>query len=109
MRGWNRDEALALIDTLAPSLKSVGYYIGLTGSVLIKGTSRNDLDLIVYPASTTAQDKARVAEVLTSAGLQLIAGKEAVHRKWHRSGSTDEKHVEYWELDARKIDVFFLA
>ena len=109
MSGWTRDEALTLVAALWPSLKAVGYYVGLTGSVLVKGTSRNDLDLIVYPASTTSQDKNRVVGALMDAGLTRLTGRDGVHRRWRRLGSSDEKHVEVWELDGKKVDVFFLS
>ena len=109
MSGWTRDEALTLVSALWPSLKAVGYYVGLTGSVLVKGKSRNDLDLIVYPASTTSQDKSLVVGVLMGAGLTRLTSRESVHRRWRKRGSSDEKHVEVWALGGKKIDVFFLS
>lgn len=47
---WTRDEALHLIATRLWTLAEAHeHYIGLTGSVLIKGVSSNDLDLVLYP------------------------------------------------------------
>lgn len=42
------DEALTLIRELEPKFAAAGYHLGLTGSVLYKGESEKDLDLIVY-------------------------------------------------------------
>lgn len=108
MKGWVLDDALALIRKLAERL-APQYHLALAGSVLLRGQSRNDLDLIVYPASSEAQDKDFVAKVLTEEGLKRLHDREVVHRAWRRRGSDDAKHVEVWEYKDRKLDVFFLS
>jgi hypothetical protein len=46
---WNLLNSLKLIRELWPIAERCGYYIGLTGSVMIRGWSLKDLDIIVYP------------------------------------------------------------
>jgi hypothetical protein len=42
------EDALLLIRELEPAFAAEGYHLGLTGSVLYKGESEKDLDLIAY-------------------------------------------------------------
>jgi hypothetical protein len=105
---WSLVDALDLIHKLWPKLQP-HYYIGLTGSVLREGQSPNDLDLIVYPASTQRGDKDFVARVLREAGLQRRVTVEYVHLRWRKKGSDDTKHVEVWEYGGKKVDIFFLS
>lgn len=46
---WTLPKAVELINKLNPELLKLGFYLGLTGSVLFKGESNKDLDLILYP------------------------------------------------------------
>ncbi len=48
MTGWNLDTAIPVAQLLEPIAVKHGYHIGLNGSVLYRGSSNNDLDLIVY-------------------------------------------------------------
>src|SRR4051812_17034343 len=98
---WEIIDALALISWLAAKL-APRYYVGLTGSVLLTGWSRNDLDLIIYPANSTDRDEEFVKKILREAGLSLRFDRDVVHAQWRRAGSIDEKHVEVWEYDGKK-------
>lgn len=105
---WVLDDGLTLVRDLAERLRP-RYFIGLTGSVLVKGRSFNDLDVIVYPGSSVDQDKGFVEKVLTASGLRRLHTVDVVQAKWRRHGSQDAKHVEVWEYQGKKVDVFFLA
>jgi len=105
---WDRDSGLTFILTLSELLKP-RYYLGLTGSVLIKGSSTKDMDLIVYPASSADQDKLWVEQILRGAGLKKLYDKDIVQARWRSLGSQDEKIVEVWEFEGKRVDFFFLS
>ncbi len=105
---WTRAEAIDFVAALDEKL-TPRYHVGLTGSVLIKGSSTKDLDVIVYPASTAEQDKAFVVEKFLEAGLVKIHDVEVVHARWRRLKSQDTKHVEVWAYQGKRVDVFFLT
>lgn len=108
MSEWTLEEGLEVVKWFAPALAQVGFGIGLTGSVLTKGASSKDLDIIVHPLST---DKASIAEAkiaLVLGGAECKYGRNTVTDAWRKKGSTDNKHVEIWTYQGRRIDVFFL-
>lgn len=43
------EEAITLCRELEVRLKDIGYHCGLTGSMLYKGKSTKDIDIIIYP------------------------------------------------------------
>jgi hypothetical protein len=53
---WTLQEAQLLVNELWEPCNVLGYYIGLTGSVLLNGWSANDLDLILYPSGDLYMD-----------------------------------------------------
>ena len=105
---WTIPSARLLVRSLLERLAPL-YYVGLTGSVLRNGFSGNDLDLIVYPSSSVRQDKDFVVQALVDAGLKRRSSREFVKAIWQRKGSDDEKHVEVWEYEGKKVDIFFLS
>lgn len=50
---WSLREALVLCHELETQLLLHNAHVGLTGSILFKGHSDDDLDIIVYPSKTT--------------------------------------------------------
>lgn len=105
---WTLDEGLELIRKLVDPLKNVGYSIGVTGSVLIRGSSNDDIDLLVYPLSTSIQNEELAVQTLIDFGFILKYDVEQVHTAWRKMGSTDEKHVRLFRYDGRRVDVFFV-
>lgn len=105
---WSHSEALDFIRRLSGGL-APRYYLALAGSVLLKGSSTKDLDLIVFPASTQDQDKAFVEVKLKEAGLVKLRDVESMHEGWRRKGSDDTKHVEVWEYQGKRVDFLYLA
>lgn len=90
-------------------MQTAGYHIGLTGSVLNRGESEHDLDLILYPTSTVRQDVDALENVLKRAGLEKRFDRVFIQKVWRKKGSLDTKHVEAWlDTNGRRIDIFLL-
>ena len=126
---WTLDEALTLIRELNPLLVKAGWYLGLTGSVLIKGHSEKDLDLIAYPLNTAKVDREWLYRVLVhSGGLTMKWDVASIHGFWKQAAKRaarededtgpnwmtthpiDSKHVEGWHTeDGKRIDLFILG
>lgn len=53
---WTLEQALTLIRSLQPSLRSYGFHLCLGGGVLNAGESRKDLDLYFLPLDNTGSD-----------------------------------------------------
>ncbi len=106
---WRIGEALSFLRMLWDVLEPLGYYVGLTGSVMTKGHSSNDLDIIIYPASTKKLDRARLLNGLEVAGLKQRFRRDTVVQAWRGLGSDDEKHVEVWVYQGKRVDIFFLS
>lgn len=109
MSEWTLEEGLEVVRWFAPILADCGFGIGLTGSVLTKGTSNKDLDIIVYPLCTDSVVIAEAKIALVLCGAERKYGRSTVTDAWRKKGSTDNKHVEIWTYKGRRIDVFFLT
>ena len=107
---WDLPRAFALVSDLQPDLLEAGWSAGITGSVLYKNISYNDLDLILYPLSTADRKATKKAAraVLTKHGLVPHTSVQKVRAHWRKTGSKDTKHVEVWMLERRRVDVFML-
>ena len=110
---WTIDSALTFIREIEPLLIKNGWYVGLTGSVLIKGESKHDLDLIFYPMNNGKVDRLVLYGTLDhSFGMTRKHDVSIVHRKWWKGEtySADSKHVEVWETkDGRRVDLFIMS
>ena len=105
---WRLDEAVEFVSRLAKKLRDVNYHVGITGGVLHRGLSHNDLDIIIYPASTAEMSQDDVEKILRRLGTRIYDRKH-VRDTWAAQGSRDEKHVEVWEFGGKRVDIFFLA
>lgn len=107
---WVLEEAIVLVQTLAGPLREVGWAIALAGSVLVRGESEKDLDLILFPLSTWGATVADAKRTLTTFGFVCVHSEDAVKRAWRCQGSKDTKHVEVWaDARRRRVDLFFLS
>jgi hypothetical protein len=112
---WTLADALPLLREVQAAVEPLGYHTGLVGSVITKGFSHSDLDMVIYPASIKRQAKDAVVAVLKELGMRRTHTVEKVHAAWKKMGSDDTKHVEKWmspdKLDyrGRPVDVFFLS
>ncbi len=99
---WKLDEAIQLINKISYPVNIYDYYIGLTGSVLYKGESTNDLDLIFYPKNNCHEDYRPVLAVLERE-LQLTKIEVFSFEK-----NPDHKLVFVgWDGTGKKYNFFF--
>jgi hypothetical protein len=71
-KGWLLSEAQELINAMTAKCNSYGYTVALTGSVLSKGKSDNDLDLFFLP---TGDRKALPIDMLMWIASKFGPGK----------------------------------
>ena len=109
---WTLTTALEFIVRLETHLRPIGYACGLTGSVLTKGGSSHDLDVIIYPLSTATSGSRSyygATFALQDMNLEQVFDRAFVQAQWRKKGSLDTKHVEVWrDQKNRRIDFFFL-
>jgi hypothetical protein len=108
---WVLEEVQGLLRRAEPSFTQAGYAVGLTGSVLLKGLSHKDLDLLFYPLDAGEVSKKALEKVLAEGlGWKRVFEHHQVARLWLRFGSRDTKYVETWQDQLkRRIDVFYLT
>ena len=90
----------ALLVSLEPRARKHGLTIGMCGSVLHKGVSDDDLDLIVMPLKT--QEKHSWADFYKE--LQTLGFEKWQDRTPHHPGDT--KRVLASRFDGRRVDWF---
>ena len=107
---WHLYDAVTFAQSLIPSLREAGWGCALGGSVLEHGWSGHDLDLVMFPRTTTEMNRVAMDRVLLGAGMRLVHSVRTVQAAWHKQGSFDQKHVEIWKtLEGRRVDIFVLA
>jgi hypothetical protein len=108
-RSWTLDEALNFIRNLSRVLLPHGWGVGLCGSVLTKGSSHKDLDIIIFPRDTTSMSYSKLIELLEGTGLTLKHNHMVVQEAWRKAGSRDNKIVEVWRTaNGKRVDIFLL-
>lgn len=106
---WTITEALELCRRVIPVLKDAGFSVGLTGSLIRQECSQHDVDLIVYPfQSSQNTDFSRAKATLEKFGMKPVYNREQVTAHWRKKGSLDEKWVEIWDFNGKRVDVFFM-
>lgn len=106
-RDWNLLQGLDFVRALEDHLSPAGYHVALTGSVLTEGSSRKDIDVMIFPHSTSAKDPHHVQKMLVEFGMTLRLTHEEIKAKWEEKGSTDDKKVEMWYWGSKRVDVFY--
>ena len=110
--GWDITIALEFCRELEAVLVPTGHHLAMAGSVLIAGSSNNDLDILIYPHDTSQRGTELVAEAIVIWGMVMKFDALFVRRQWQKAGSLDEKCVEVWEAPAkylhRRVDLFFV-
>lgn len=106
---WTQQEAIELLKRLEPDLAKVGFHCALGGSVLYRGTSEKDLDVIIYPHTYKKQSPPNnsIAEVV----LKLFFQAEKIKACGGESSSQerDDKEVKWLTTEGNKrVDFFFL-
>lgn len=106
---WTLEDALNLVRSTQEALTPIGWYIGLTGSVLFKGESYKDLDLIFYPKTTANIDTDALLKTLKDSGFNPWLSMDQIHAIWRSIGSNDTKNVSSWKYQGKRVDVFILS
>ena len=106
---WNLEEAIDFSRSLEEVLVPVGFHCGISGSVLIKGHSDDDLDLVVYPHSSGNICIDDLYNSFDAIGMILKSSRSKVTETWEGKGSSDMKNVEIWHTpEGKRVDVFHL-
>lgn len=100
---WQRDEALTLCERLESAivLADAGYHVALAGSVLYRGWSDKDLDVIVYVRGSVCLYRSKLNEALRIVGLTPAAAQF--------EGAHYDRLVEVWEYNGKRVDLLFLS
>lgn len=107
---WKIAEALQLVNDLQRDVNKVHWNVVLGGSVLYKGKSDKDLDLVFFPFDTSLAKVSRLQDKLEEQGWTRTHNVEQMWAHWRHKGSNDRKHVEIYRTeDGKRIDVFILA
>ena len=109
---WTLADALLFLREVQAVVEPLGFHTGILGSVVLKGSSKNDLDIVIYPALVPDEYKvsnSNVAVALVGMGMQQRYTAAQVHAAWRKQGSSDTKDVEKWEYRGKIVDIFFLA
>jgi DNA polymerase/3'-5' exonuclease PolX len=104
-RSWTIEEAIKFSSELEEHLGGV-YHVALAGSVLTKGTSSKDIDVIIFPHTNGEGRLDDIRERLTSFEMILKVDHEKVKEKWREGGSKDTKMVEIWKYGKKRVDIF---
>lgn len=109
---WSLDDARAFIDKIREAVKPAGWEVGLAGSVLEKGASKKDLDVILFPRQKVGPldlEGLRTA-LKTIPGFYPSTTVEQIHAYWRKHGSADTKHVEVWRHRVwRRVDLMIMS
>jgi hypothetical protein len=105
---WTLAKATVFVRDLSERVRPVGYDIALAGSVLKKGHSRHDLDVIIFPLSTAKEDPIALLAALQDWGMIRRFDTSTVHKAWRKRGRQDTKQVEVWEYKDKRVDLFFM-
>lgn len=106
---WTLEDALTFFRALWVALEPVGYHVGLTGGVLLRGESKKDLDVLIYPRCThDSPDIEAVKRTFTNFGMEPYFDRAFITERWRAAGSLDEKHVEGWTYAGKRVDIFFV-
>lgn len=97
----NLDEALPIIRAVETAVAPLGWHVGLTGSVLFKGSSQKDVDIVMYPHdpnSFTRASKEDVLKTLAAAGFlnQFECTAEYVNRPVTLTHRDNQRFDFFW-------------
>ncbi len=105
---WTLEKGLELVRSLERAL-APHYHAALAGGVLMRGESKHDLDVVVYPHQA---DHFELDEIHTalSTRMRLVVPQHKVAEDWRKRGITDTKHVEVWAVEGgKRVDIIILG
>lgn len=102
---WTLADALPFLREIQVLVRPLGYHVGLVGSVLTKGFSHNDLDMVLYPASSkTPQSKGNVVVALVGIGMRRI-----IRANKSRQRGVDRVRTTTSTYGGETVDILFLV
>jgi len=106
---WTLEDGLSVLRNIHAPLASAGFGIALGGSLLYRGHSKKDIDVIIFPMRKGAVKVDAAFVVLEFLGWTRWFSVETVQARWRKIGSADTKHVEVWKTpDGRRADLIIL-
>ncbi len=100
---WEFEEAVDFCRSLTEFLNPLGFGVALAGGVLIKGNSKKDLDVVIYPFKKISSNFNTMLESLPKFGLTFVRLPN------NNLGYTDDgKNVQVWDYQGKRVDLFFL-
>ncbi len=103
---WTLDEALMTVrEQIEPALAGHGWHCAIAGGVMLHGSSKHDLDLVVFPHNSSSSVVENMREALRAVGMIQTQEISDMHHKWSTRGITDRKLVEIWLNAGRRIDI----
>lgn len=96
---WNVDQGLALCADLENILKDCGAHVALGGSLMYRGFSLKDCDIVVYPH---VQGSLKVTKIISKLGDFGFVESQ--------SNGSFEKGPQIWiaEKDKKRVDFLFM-
>jgi len=104
---WERPEAIKMCSFLERYLSPLGVHIALGGSILYRGTSEHDVDIIVYPHHVPTATFSQIHQV-----FQLLIHLGFTYKKEEdTTPSTTDKPVYqlYTPKGKKRVDFFFIG
>lgn len=104
---WELADALPLLGTMNKARTKIGWFFALGGSVLYKGFSHKDLDVVCIPMNGGNYSPAKLFDFLEDdMGFDLILDAEMQRQNWDRyNGNVDTKNVLVYSLGGKRIDI----
>ena len=105
---WTRDQAFYVIERLEPIMAVLGAHVALGGSVVYRGQSCKDLDIIIYPHNKQEQEvwdtyplKEALNKFFSGSNMNDCKGFSQVR---------DGKQVSWLKTPkGKRVDFFFLS
>jgi len=100
-------QAIEICNEIEKKLAPIGYHCGLTGSVLHKGGSNKDIDIIIYPHQISEEKP--MQEILDTIGASTgMYQSQGVAHPSKITPSTTDKLVVVSDYNGIRVDFFFL-
>jgi len=105
---WTREQAFWVLERLELIMASMGAHVALNGSVLYRGSSEKDLDVIIYPHNKQQE------ELWETYPLKMAIKKffqaETINNCEGISQIRDGKQVAWLKTpEGKRVDLFFLS
>ncbi len=105
-------DGLMFVRALERELKTVGRHCALAGSVLHRGQSDKDVDIIVFPRkkrSIPRPNMRGMRAALRRAGLSPWMSRSKLRANWIKRGIHDNKWAEVWVSSRGRVGILVLS